>query len=118
MFALMSQIAKGIITSFCGAIADIPAGWTLCDGTNGTRDLRDACIVGAGTSYAVGATGGATTHSQTADQAAHRHDIETGSDIAGGTGYGYATVLVDPAITVSDGSSLPPYFALAFIMKL
>src|SRR5690606_16720903 len=37
----------------------IPEGWALCDGTNGTPDLRDRFIVGAGREYAVGARGGA-----------------------------------------------------------
>lgn len=36
----------------------IPAGWALCDGTNGTPDLRDRFVVGSGSSYAIGATGG------------------------------------------------------------
>jgi len=118
MFALMSQIAKGIITSFCGAIADIPAGWTLCDGTNGTRDLRDAFIVGAGTSYAVGATGGVTEHNHIVDQSNHLHTMGSGANIATGSGYNDATLYADPAITCSTNDSLPPYFALAFIMKL
>lgn len=47
----------GIIMWF-GSIAAIPAGWLLCDGTNGTPDLRDRFVVGAGSSYAVGSAGG------------------------------------------------------------
>ena len=30
-----------------GKISDIPSGWALCDGGNGTPDLRDKFIVGA-----------------------------------------------------------------------
>jgi len=52
----------GMIKVWSGAIGDIPAGWQLCNGTNGTPDLRDRFLVGAGSTYAVGATGGATTH--------------------------------------------------------
>lgn len=118
MFAQMNYLQRGVITSFVGRVEDIWSGWALCDGTNGTPDLRDRFLIGAGLTYPVDTTGGATTHSQTADQAGHTHDIETGSDIAEGIGYGYATVSADPVITVSDGSSLPPYFALVFIMKL
>lgn len=40
-----------------GAIADIPAGWALCDGNNGTPDLRDCFVIGAGGAQAPGATG-------------------------------------------------------------
>ena len=44
-----------------GSIADIPTGWQLCDGTNGTPDLRDRFVIGAGSNdYAVGTTGGYT----------------------------------------------------------
>ena len=31
---------SGIICIWNKPIADIPAGWLLCDGTNGTPDLR------------------------------------------------------------------------------
>jgi microcystin-dependent protein len=51
-------LPTGIITMWSGSIASIPAGWFLCNGSNGTPDLRDRFIVGAGTSYAVSATGG------------------------------------------------------------
>lgn len=54
-------LPAGVITLWSGSIASIPAGWYLCDGTNGTPDLRDRFVVGAGTTYAVGATGGANT---------------------------------------------------------
>ncbi len=31
-----------------GEIEDIPTGWALCDGNNGTPDLRNKVLVGAG----------------------------------------------------------------------
>jgi microcystin-dependent protein len=49
----------GGIIFWSGSIGSIPLGWLLCDGTNGTPDLRDRFVVGAGSSYVVGATGGA-----------------------------------------------------------
>ncbi|MBX5464306.1 MAG: hypothetical protein IRZ26_01980 [Clostridia bacterium] len=52
-------VPRGVIVMWSGAVNAIPAGWALCDGTNGTPDLRDRFIVGAGASYAVGTTGGA-----------------------------------------------------------
>ena len=35
--------------------------WHVCDGTNGTPDMRDKFIVGAGTKYSLHETGGSTT---------------------------------------------------------
>lgn len=53
-----TTIPTGVITMWSGSIASIPGGWFLCDGTNGTPDLRNRFIVGAGSTYAVAATGG------------------------------------------------------------
>jgi hypothetical protein len=51
-------------------------GWHLCDGTLGTPNLRDRFIVGAGASYANGASGGATTAAlSTTNMPAHNHVI-------------------------------------------
>jgi len=52
----------GIICIWSGSIATVPPGWALCDGTNGTPDLRDRFLVGAGGSESPGATGGSATH--------------------------------------------------------
>lgn len=56
--AAPSAYVTGMIMLWSGAIGSIPSGWNLCDGTNGSPDLRDRFIVGAGNSYAVGQTGG------------------------------------------------------------
>ena len=42
------DIPRGAIVMWSGTVADIPAGWVLCDGTSGTPDLRERFIVGAG----------------------------------------------------------------------
>ena len=51
-----------------GSSTAIPTGWLLCDGQNNTPDLRDRFIVGAGSSYSVGAKGGEATHTLTVDE--------------------------------------------------
>ena len=68
------------------SIADIPGGvWKLCDGTNGTVDLRDRFVVGAGlgtggSSYTPGAVGGANSKTATSDPGGdHSHGGSTGS---------------------------------------
>lgn len=41
-----------------GALNDIPNNFVLCDGTNGTPDLRNKFIIGAGNNYSFGDLGG------------------------------------------------------------
>ena len=53
-----SSIPKGTILSWFGKSSDIPEGFALCDGTKGTPDLRNRFLVGAGSNYALGDTGG------------------------------------------------------------
>jgi microcystin-dependent protein len=84
----MSEIDKflvpqGGIIMWSGSVANIPNNWQLCDGTNGTPDLRGLFVVGAGGTYSVGATGGANTVTLTQAQIpAHSHTGSTGG--AGG----------------------------------
>lgn len=49
----------GLIIWYAGS--DEPSGWYDCDGENGTPDLRDRFVVGAGDTYAVNGTGGAAS---------------------------------------------------------
>lgn len=87
-----SGVPTGAIMMWSGASTAIPDGWVLCDGTNSTPDLRNRFVIGAGSTYAVGATGGSTARS-----------------IIG-------NVTAGPQVTVST-SALPPYYALCYIMK-
>lgn len=48
----------GTIVMWSGAINQLPSGWALCDGQNGTPDLRNRFIVGAGGEYALNDEGG------------------------------------------------------------
>ena len=57
----LNSIPSGGIILWSGSTASIPSGWYLCNGANGTPDLRDRFVVGAGSSYGVGATGGAAS---------------------------------------------------------
>lgn len=59
--SLDSSIPSGTIIPWYGALGSIPSGFRLCDGSNGTPDLRNRFLVGAGSSYTLGATGGANT---------------------------------------------------------
>lgn len=67
---------SGGVIMWYGSLASIPAGWYLCDGTNGTPDLQDKFVVCAGSTYAVGDVGGAATVTLTTPQlAAHAHPV-------------------------------------------
>jgi hypothetical protein len=137
-------VPTGVITLWYGAIVNVPSGWFLCDGANGTPDLRDRFIVGAGSTYAVAATGGSAnatlpSHSHTATSSvtdpghAHSYNQPIASDAANPPGSsgsqpsatvtGTANTGISVSTTIStEGSSatnanLPPYYALAYIMK-
>ena len=65
-------VPTGTIVMYNGDAA--PSGWALCDGQNGTPDLRDRFIVGSGNSYNRGATGGAASVTLSTSQLpAHTH---------------------------------------------
>jgi hypothetical protein len=59
--AAVTPIPAGGIIIWSGSIGAIPTGYYLCNGQNGTPDLRDRFVVGAGNTYAVGNTGGFTS---------------------------------------------------------
>lgn len=150
-----AELPSGIITMWSGSIASIPSGWYLCDGTNDTPDLRNRFIVGAGSTYSIGGTGGSAdavvvSHTHTASSSSsvsdpgHVHrmyitgnddgsDAYSGGSADDGSGTGSLIsnkiessstgISVSTTTTVSStGSSgtnanLPPYYALAYIMK-
>lgn len=109
---------NGLIAIWSGAIADIPAGWQICDGTNGTPDLRNRFVRGAGGIYDPGDTGGFATHTHGFTGDGHAHDIVSGADIAAGTDYSNETSSAPAVGTTDSGANIPPYYALAYIMKL
>ena len=62
-------VPKGVIVLWSGASTAIPTGWALCNGSNSTPDLRDRFVIGAGSTYAVGAKAGSSSHTHTASAA-------------------------------------------------
>jgi microcystin-dependent protein len=132
-------VPAGGIIIWSGSQASIPTGWLLCNGTSSTPDLRDRFIVGAGSTYAVAASGGSAnailvSHTHTFTGTAHSHtfsnqNFSTGT-VAGGSS---PPTMMDPATGTTssvtaggtnstEGSSgtnanLPPYYALCYIMK-
>lgn len=128
-------IPRGLICMWSGS--QVPTGWFLCNGENGTPDLRNRFVVGSGDSYEIGNTGGSNTVTlSTANLPSHNHSFKvidstttknigsTGSVLAGeGVGvFGGTSNDTSTINTTSVGSGTahenrPPYYALAYIMK-
>lgn len=141
-----TTIPAGMISLWYGSIGGVPLGWYLCDGSNGTPDLRDRFVVGAGSTYSVAATGGSANaivvshthtatstvtdpghfHSFTARQDASNTSYVAGPSADAGqktentasktTGVTVATTNAS-AGTSGTNANLPPYYALAYVMK-
>lgn len=56
------SVPIGGIIAYTGALNALPLNYHLCDGTDGTPDLRDRFIVGAGSSYNLNTIGGTSTN--------------------------------------------------------
>ncbi|WP_439412910.1 hypothetical protein [Enterobacter ludwigii] len=151
-----SVLPKGIITMFSGTKNDIPKGWALCDGNNGTPDLRDRFIVMAGPKYNGPGGGSMKTEDATVTGTvkiddtkldisqipAHKHgytyfgyatrnyngnswssDYVSGTisdyteSAGGGKGHSHPATLTTNSHTHTI-NTVPPYYALIFIMKL
>jgi len=120
---IMQWMPPGVILQWPGSLGSIPTGWHLCDGTNGTPDLRDLFVVGAGGDYEVGATGGEATHALTVDEMpSHTHSgsavvYSVGGASLNGSG-GYTPTGIGSTGGGDAHENRPPYYALAYIMKL
>jgi len=72
-------VPVGGIIMWSGSISAVPAGWSICDGTQGTPDLRNRFIIGtgSGSTYSTGATGGASSTTLTASMIPdHKHQYK------------------------------------------
>jgi microcystin-dependent protein len=129
-------IPKGVIVMWNGASITVPAGWALCDGNNGTPNLSNKFILAMG-NKSLGTTGGAetTTVTLTANNLpAHAHNYDKyNADDNRKLNTGVSTPsqihtngnLFNTTSTSNTGggqpfsfSIMPPYYVLAYIMKL
>lgn len=142
--ATAALVPAGMIMIWSGSVGSIPSGWVLCNGSNSTPDLRDKFVVGAGSSYAVGGTGGSAnavvvSHTHTATSTVtdpgHNHTYTRYSTLTGtaganpiwantstvNTGNAYTGITVATTNSTEgvsgNNANLPPYYALCYIMK-
>ncbi len=102
-------LPTGVILMWGGPAFSIPLGWQLCDGTNGTPDLRDRFIAGAGSTYSPGDTGGSNTVTLTsASMPIHTHAL-SGSLTTGSSGsHSHSASVTDPGhLHASTGNGAP-----------
>ncbi len=109
---------SGMIVIWSGTLLNIPAGWTLCDGTFGTPDLTDRFVPGAGDDFNPGDQGGLVAHNHPFTGDGHFHNIQAGDPLAAGAGRSDVTTTTPTTGTTDAAIHLPPYYALAYIMRL
>lgn len=116
----------GTIVVWSGLADAIPKGWSICNGENGTPDLRDRFVLGGGGTRAVGETGGEATHQLTViELPPHSHSLltYTPGGNKGGTSYTNTGSVNQGQNTGNEGSgsahnNMPPFYVLVYIMKL
>lgn len=137
---ISNQLLPGSIAIFYGSTA--PSGWTICDGTNGTPDLRNRFVLGAdpleitcqvNKNKQVGCSGGEEAVKLTIDQIpAHNHNYEklvpNNIETVGNPPAATNSLFVRPfsfpsASTNATGANqahnnMHPYYVLIYIMKL
>jgi microcystin-dependent protein len=138
-------IPIGGIILWSGALASLPDSWKLCDGNNGTIDLRDKFIICSGGLYNTGATGGHPTvtldineipsHTHEIVDNGHLHGVSAptqtqgqvpsdgGQTVAKPSGATTTDVATTGITIISTGGgaaheNMPPYYALAYIMRI
>ena len=107
----------GAISLWSGSIGSIPAGWVLCDGNNGTPDLRDKFIIGAGDTYNPDDNGGALNHLHSFTGNGHTHQSQGSGALLAGSGQTIFTYGSTSSGNTDNADGRPPYYALAYIMK-
>ena len=137
------EFPRGIIVAWSGDLSNIPNGWTICNGTNGAPDLRGRFILGANPNSnkkssmmvnEMASTGGEEKHTLTIDEMpSHNHNwclgggwrnqsqgAGRGPEDGGNNNSNCNHHRVNVSNTGGGGphNNMPPYYTLAYIMKL
>ena len=128
-----SIFVQGMIIMWNSTVATIPTGFVLCDGSNGTPDLRGRFVVGhhpSNNDYDINDTGGSESVTLTVNQIpSHKHTTSvdnaklfpanggTSINFGGAGGYPATTFTMDNTGGGQSHENRPPYYALCYIMK-
>ena len=128
-----SIFVSGMIIMWNSTVATIPTGFVLCDGSNGTPDLRGRFVVGhhpTNNDYDIDDTGGSESVTLTvAQMPSHKHDTtfdnkkyfpgggSTSISFGGAGGYPADTFSMSNEGGGQSHENRPPYYALCYIMK-
>jgi len=113
---IQGLVPSGAILLWSGSSLAIPTGWFLCNGLNGTPNLTNRFVLGAGDSYAVGATGGSTD----SVVVSHTHVVQGNTNVAGSHNHstqwtfydgGAGRGLIDPVNPGTGSYYIPTTFA-------
>lgn len=127
---VFDQLMEGTILLWSGNNADVPDGWAICNGDNGTPDLRDRfipCAVGQVgedpvIAYPPGGvpffhqTGGTMSHTHGSSTGLKTIELDDGDKIAAGDTYEHRGK--SHLHTIASDYHFPRFYALWYIMKL
>ena len=113
-------VPGGFIGMWSGSAETIPTGWALCDGTNGTPDLTERFILGAGKGYTPGTTGGAKTATPSVAAGSAKTGIGLGTAAPGGTAgsSGTGIAVQGAALSIWTGAAGTGIGILVLILEL
>lgn len=112
------QMIHGGIIMWHGLLADIPDNYVLCDGENGTPDLREKFVRGSADSVDPGAVGGSVNHTHDFTGDGHDNPLVEGPTVQSGEGYEYYDNLGVATGTTDAKDGRPPFYDIAYIMRL
>ena len=127
--AFLINAPLGVVVAWSGTEDNVPKGWSICNGENGTFDLQDKFLLGAGPNHAVGETGGEEEVKLTVNtMPSHNHTVPVQSTatgrpssvyITGGykSGTAYSDVRTTTTGDAQPHNNMPPYYTLLYIQK-
>lgn len=98
-------VPTGLVILWYGPTGSIPSGWHLCDGTEGTIDLRNKFLIGAGSTYTPGDTGGSVTFTASGTVTVSGHQLTTAEMAAHTHPYTESGITLDGSYYTGSGST-------------